>query len=126
MGRAGGHRLTAELPAKWRRPYNLDVKEYDLYIPLHYSDGSKIAVEKLQQVQAQIVDRFGGLTHFPQVNIGLWKLGKAVYRDEIVIFRVLSSESQSAETFLRELKRTLKAELKQEEILILIRDVKTL
>jgi len=102
------------------------VKEYDLFIPLRDSDGQKLGPAKLKELQAELVEHFGGLTNFPQANLGLWKFGDAVYRDEIVIFRVLSNDAESAAQFLRKIKSRLEAELKQDEILIVARDVESL
>jgi hypothetical protein len=47
------------------------------------------------------------------------------YHDEIVIYRVLSN-SRGARRFLSQLKQRLKAQFRQEEILIIERDVRTL
>jgi hypothetical protein len=102
------------------------VKEYDLFIPLLYNDGSPIEVRKLQRLQARLLEHFGGLTFFPQPNEGYWKLSGVTYHDEIVIYRVLSDKVRSARKFLAELKGDLKRELRQEEILIVERDIETL
>jgi hypothetical protein len=48
------------------------------------------------------------------------------YRDEIVIYRVITSNEQEARQFLSDLKERLKEELQQEEILIVERHVETL
>ena len=48
------------------------------------------------------------------------------YRDEIVIYRVITSDEQAARQFLSDLKEWLKEELRQEEILIVERNVETL
>ena len=48
------------------------------------------------------------------------------YRDEIVIYRVITSDEQAARRFLSDLKEWLKAGLQQEEILIVKRTVETL
>jgi len=69
---------------------------------------------------------FGGLTYFPQPNEGFWQMGEITYRDEIVIYRVLSSKVRAARRFLTQLKEELKIDLEQEEILIVERDVETL
>ncbi len=45
------------------------------------------------------------------------------YRDEIVVYRVISQDSVAARVFLVELKESLKSEFRQEEILIIERDV---
>jgi len=102
------------------------VKEYDIFVPLRYNDGTVIAVDKFQQLQSALLGQFGGLTYFPQANQGFWRLGDLTYRDEIVIYRVISSDPRKAKPFLRALKEQLKVELNQEEILIVERDVNTL
>ena len=48
------------------------------------------------------------------------------YRDEIVIYRVITSDAQAARRFWSDLKERLKRDLQQEEILIVERDVETL
>jgi hypothetical protein len=102
------------------------VKEYDLFVPLFYNDGTPIEAVKFQRLQAELLDRFEGLTFFPQPNEGLWRMGGVTYRDEIVVYRVLTSRSTMARRFLARLKERLKRDLKQEEILIVERDVETL
>ena len=46
------------------------MKEYDLFVPLYYNDGRQIEAQKFQDLQQQFLDRFGGLTFFPQPNEG--------------------------------------------------------
>jgi hypothetical protein len=79
-----------------------------------------------QQLQEQLLGHFNGVTYFPQVNQGIWKLGDVTYRDEIVIIRVLASDVRRSRRLLRRLKEQLKADLSQEEILIVERDVEAL
>ena len=98
------------------------MKEYDIFIPLYYNDGSPIESAKFQKLQSRLLEKFEGLTYFPQPNQGFWKFGEITYRDEIVIFRVISRELGSR-TFLTELKLDLRKEFKQEEILIIEREV---
>jgi hypothetical protein len=102
------------------------VKEYDIFIPLRYNDGTPIEGRKFQQMQASLLEEFGGLTYFPQTNQGFWKLGDVTYRDEIVIYRVIARNSRRAKRYLKQLKEQLKADLVQEEILIVERDVEAL
>jgi len=79
-----------------------------------------------QQLQEQLLGHFNGVTYFPQANQGIWKLGDVTYRDEIVIIRVLASDVRRSRRLLRRLKEQLKADLSQEEILIVERDVEAL
>jgi hypothetical protein len=102
------------------------VKEYDIFLPLYYNDGEPIEVSKFQDVQSRLLTEFEGLTFFCQPNQGFWKMGDVTYQDEIVILRVIGSNLRSARKFLRELKEELKQSLRQEEILIVERDVTTL
>ena len=102
------------------------LKEYDIFVPLYYNDGRQVEPQKFQDLQQRLIDRFGGLTFFPQPNEGFWTLADMTYRDEIVIYRVLTSDEQEAREFLVTLKERLKSELEQEEILIVERDVETL
>jgi hypothetical protein len=66
------------------------------------------------------------VTYFPQPNEGLWRLGEVTYRDEIVIYRILTDKVRMARTFLRRLKSELEESFDQEVILIVERDVETL
>jgi hypothetical protein len=101
------------------------VNEYHIFIPLRYNDGSPVEGRKLQRLQARLLNEFNGLTFFPQPNQGIWSVGEVTYRDEIVIYRVLTKSARSARRFLTELKADLKQEFGQEEILIVEREVKT-
>jgi len=109
-----------------RRKGWLAVREYDIYVPLYYNDGSPIEPRKFEFLQARLLEFFGGLTFFPQPNKGFWKAGDTTFKDEIVIYRVLTRKGNAAERFLIQLKRELKKSLKQEEILIVERHVRTI
>jgi hypothetical protein len=102
------------------------VHEYDLFIPLYYNDGSPIEASKLRALQDQLLDQFRGLTVFPQPNEGYWRMGDVTYHDEIIVMRVVASHKRAARRFLGQLKERLKRDLRQEEILIIERDVETL
>ena len=102
------------------------MKEYDIFVPLKFNDGSPIEAVKFQRLQAELLEHFEGLTFFPQPNEGFWKMSDVTYRDEIVVYRVLTSRVRAARRFLTELKERLKRDLQQEEILIVEREVETL
>jgi hypothetical protein len=82
--------------------------------------------QKFQVLQQQLLDQFGGLTFFPQSNAGFWTMAGMTYRDEIVIYRVITSDEQEARRFLSALKERLKEAFQQEDILIVEREVETL
>jgi hypothetical protein len=112
------------MPHAWRELAR--VKEYDLFVPLFYNDGRQIEPQKFQDLQHRLLTRFGGLTFFPQPNEGFWTLAGMTYRDEIVIYRVITSDEQGGRQFLSDLKERLKVEFQQEEILIIERNVEAL
>ena len=80
------------------------MKEYDIYIPLNYNDGSPIEARKYQDLQRHLLDHFGVVTFFPQPNKGLWKMADITYRDEIVIYRVIAPDARDARQIFKELK----------------------
>ena len=99
------------------------MREYELYVPLHDNDGQPIAPEKLNRIKRRLVDEFGGLTHFPQTNEGLWKVGTHTFRDQIVILRVLAGDSSKADAFFLKLKEDFKRDWQQSDVLIVTRNV---
>jgi hypothetical protein len=102
------------------------VREYDLFVPLNYNDGTPIDPDKIPEISRRLLDEFGGLTFFSQPNEGLWRMGDVTYRDDVVIFRVLARNRRSARRFLSALKAELLESLKQEEILIVERSIDTI
>jgi len=46
------------------------VKEYDIYVPLTYNDGSPVEPRKLTRLRERLLEQFGGVTFFPQSNEG--------------------------------------------------------
>jgi hypothetical protein len=99
------------------------VKEYDIFVPLFYNNGSPIEPIKFQELQGLLLERFEGLTYFPQANQGFWKFGDMTYRDEIVIYRVISQDSTASREYLGKLKEQLKKDFQQLDILIIEREV---
>jgi hypothetical protein len=99
------------------------VKEYDVFIPLYHNDGTAIESAKFQRLQERLLNQFDGLTYFPQNNQGFWKLGDVTYRDEIVIYRVISQNPSASRAFFANLKNELKRDFSQLEILIVEREI---
>jgi len=102
------------------------VKEYELYVPLFRNDATPVRNEVIESIGERLLEQFGGCTFFPQPNKGLWKMGDVVFRDEVVIFRVLTGQVRSARRFFRQLKIELLRELQQEAILVVEKDAETL
>lgn len=100
--------------------------EYELYVPLHYNDGRPIDPEKLRSLKKRLVDQFGGLTHFQQVNEGFWKIGDHTFRDRVEILRVLVNDEGAARKYFTQLKADLTREWEQQDFLIVTRQVSAL
>jgi hypothetical protein len=100
------------------------VKEYDIYVPLHYNDGAPVEPEKITRLKQRLIEQFGGLTHFPQSNEGFWKVGRVTFRDKIIILRVLTSdETPPAAEFFSTLKSEMQRDWRQDDVLIVGREV---
>jgi hypothetical protein len=102
------------------------VKEYELYLPLFFNDGSPIPDDLVEDIGERLLEQFGGCTFFPQPNKGMWRMADVVYHDAIVIYRVLTPKVRAARRFFRELKQELMQELQQEAILIVEKDADAL
>ena len=100
------------------------MKEYDLFIPL--AKGSARQQRQLSLPKKRLSKFFGRLTYFPHSNEGLWQLGNVMFRDEVVILRVISSDSASAERYLKHVKQTVKRQWKQKEVLVVSRTIETI
>lgn len=104
----------------------VQVKKYDIYLPLRYNDGRQIEDGKFDQVDDVLYERFGGLTtalrDFPLR--GLWSGESEAYRDLIVIYTTIDFEpSESTTQFFEDYKETLKSQFQQEEILITVQEI---
>jgi len=102
------------------------MREFEIYVPLHYNDGSPIEAEKLDDLRVRLFEFFGGLTDTRQRNAGAWKVGNVAFHDDIVIYRVLAVKQHPARRFLMDLKQELEQSLRQQEILIVERKVEVL
>ena len=104
----------------------VQVKKYDIYLPLRYNDGRQIEDERFDQVDDVLYERFGGLTtvlrDFPLR--GLWGGDSEGYQDLIVIYTTIDFEpSESTTQFFEQYKEALKSQFRQEEILITVQEI---
>ena len=58
------------------------MKEYELYVPLKYNDGSTIEPKKLTRLRERLLLHFGSLTYFPQRNQGFWTFAGVTYEKD--------------------------------------------
>ena len=102
------------------------MKEFDIFVPLTRNDGTPIEPSRLRDLKVRLLEYFNGVTFFPQVNEGLWRMAGVTFHDEIVIFRVVTAKAVQARRFLRQLKKELISAMEQEDIFIIERDVEIL
>ena len=100
------------------------MKEYEVYVPRNYNDGSPVEKNKLKGIKKLLVDQFGGVTEIHLRKKGWWKMGDVLFRDKITIFRVFAPDARGARPFLRRLHQQLRNDLRQEEILIVEKEAK--
>lgn len=96
--------------------------EYDLFLPIGAPAFRKVA----ESARKELVKYFGGLTDTRHHHEGQWKIGNAIYTDDIVIWRVLSDRGAAGERFLCALGKKLRKKLGQKELLITRRLVEVL
>jgi hypothetical protein len=99
------------------------MREYDLFVPLVTDDGKRVSTKWLRSLKKDLCKHFGGVTYFPQRNEGLWRLGKITFRDKVVILRALSRRSRADAAFWKRLKKKIRDDLKQREVLIVERTI---
>jgi hypothetical protein len=97
--------------------------EYDLFVPLVTEDGKRVSASWLRALKKELCHHFGGVTYFPQRNEGLWRIGKITFRDKIVILRALSDRPSADAAFWKRIKRRIRNDLKQRQVLIVRRTV---
>lgn len=97
-----------------------------LLLPLYDNDGKPFGPALFRQVQAQLTEKFGGLTAYSRAPAeGLWReSGTKTVRDDIVIFEVMT------ESLDRDWWRTYRARLQrafaQEKLVIRATEVEAL
>ena len=91
---------------------------YDIFVPIVNANGVLYRSVIAEEAKAKIIAFFGGLTDTRHRNEGIWKIGKTVVRDEIVIWRVVSDHGIQGDEFIRELKKFLESGFDQDKVLI--------
>jgi hypothetical protein len=100
----------------------------DIYLPLDYNDNRPIPEGKFISFQQELLNRFGGVTsvqrQFPLQ--GIWRTGKAIYHDRVVVFSVMDFQGTTqleCLRYLKLLKDRLKRKFDQLDVLITVADL---
>lgn len=95
-------------------------RRYDLYLPLAFNDGQPIGDDHFEAVERRLLARFGGVTSqqrdFPLR--GIWQGETQLYLDQVIVMIALDFRPRGSSRFIAQLKRALKREFDQLEILI--------
>jgi hypothetical protein len=104
------------------------IRGIDIYLPLDYNDGTPIPEAKYIALQEELLGRFHGVTsvqrQFPLR--GVWQTGATTYHDQVVVLSVMDfREGTQLERlrYLQRLKRRLKNQFEQLEILITVTEM---
>jgi ATP-dependent Clp protease ATP-binding subunit ClpA len=119
-----GQPKSVEAPLRWRggRP----AKEYKVYLPLQYSNGTLIEPEKTASVEKRLLDHFGEVYGVRLTEERTWQYLGVTFRGKVRVLRVVAEPQVEVHKFFEQLVKDLKTELRQEDILIVVRDIEIL
>jgi hypothetical protein len=91
---------------------------YEIHLPLAFNDGGRVPDALFIQVRDELIEKFGGLNVLSpgSPTQGWWKSGAVVYRDDILIYRVTTSQDE--DNFFQSYKIELARRFQQEEVWI--------
>lgn len=68
-----------------------------LLLPLYDNSGARIPQQTFQQVRAELVETFGGLTAYRAPASGSWQEGERdTVHDEVIVYEVMAAEVDAA------------------------------
>lgn len=102
----------------------MQTKEYDIYLPLRQQSGEEFPPDVMAWVKETLVTECGGYTHLWMPLEGAWQIHESEVMDRITILRVVDRKKGNFD--IRWLKQELQAKLKEEEVLVVARDVEIL
>ena len=100
------------------------MQEFEIYLPTKQNDGTEVDPAEIERIKATLTKAFGGYTHLNQRSEGAWRIGGVTFIDEVTIARVL--DDGSANFDMVAFKKELEAALKQDTVLIVSREVRTI
>ncbi|EDY18491.1 conserved hypothetical protein [Chthoniobacter flavus Ellin428] len=100
------------------------MREYEIYLPTTDNAGQPVDEHIISETKAELTKAFGGYTHLRQRSEGVWRVGRATFRDEVTILRVIDDERTRFDW--GKLKAKLERALSQESVLIVVRSIDVL
>lgn len=96
-----------------------------ILLPVADNEGKPFPNELLQDIQSELVERFGGLTaHTRSPAAGIWKHDGGKQRDDIIIIEIMYSSLD--EDWWQQFRESLERRLNQEEIIIRAQETRKL
>ena len=100
------------------------MRNYDIYLPTHYNDGTPIPQMTLDTIRGKVINRFGGATILAESS-GSWHHNGETRTEGMRILRVICEDNKGNAKYIESFKATLEARLGQEEIFIVTWEVQT-
>ena len=93
------------------------MKLIQILLPLFDNHGRRFPRAVYRQVRAELATQFTGLTAYSRVAAeGLWRVGKRIQRDDIVVYEVMTSSVNRR--WWRNYRRQLEHRFRQDTIVI--------
>jgi hypothetical protein len=100
------------------------MKLVQIFLPLRDNRGKRFGRALFGQVRRELVGRYGGLTAYSRAPArGLWRSPRGTQSDDIVIFEVMAPRLNVG--WWRTYRRRLEQRFRQEKLLVLVQDVRS-
>ena len=101
------------------------MKLVQIFLPLRDNRGKRFGRAVFAEVRRELVRRFGGLTAYSRAPArGLWRSPGGTRSDDIVIFEVMAPRLDAG--WWRAYRRRLEQRFRQDKLLVLVQDVRSL
>ena len=86
------------------------MKLYTIFLPLNYTDGRLIEIEKFEDVEKDLIALFGGITMSSEnaPMKGVWLYKGVRFKDKIVKIEIVTKKPETLTSFFRIIKKNLK------------------
>lgn len=101
----------------------LPLLEYEIFLPTSAKSEVPFPTDYFAKLKQKLTDFFGGVTIGLHRNEGIWRVGSQVVRDEIQMWKVLSTRGVAGDVFISDLKKQIERDLQEEVILVVRREL---
>lgn len=97
--------------------------QFTILLPLFFNDHSPVPVELITRTEDELLEFFGGVSTDTARVRGKWVGEHALFEDSLLRLTVACDGSAEQRAFIRQLKETLKARFRQEEVWITVQEI---